>query len=95
MQHNIEHTDEKRGMRTATAMLLGLGIGIVGTVIVIGANEEKFGRAVKMTKKRAREFGETVHDKYDDVLNNSKEHGAKAAYAVERGAKKVGDKLSE
>ena len=94
MSNEIERSDG-RGMNTGLAMLLGLGIGIVGTVIVIGANEERFGRAVVRTRRRAREIGDSVHERYDDVINNTRERGATAAYAVERGAKKIGDKLSE
>ncbi len=95
MQHNIDKVDGRNGMRPSTALLLGLGIGIVGTVIVIGANEEKFGRAVRQTKKRAREIGDDVRDKYDDVLDSARERGAQAAYAVGRGAERLGDRLSE
>ncbi len=95
MSNKHDNSDERSGMSPVTAMLLGLGVGIVGTVIVVAANEERFGSAVRRTRVRAREVGENVRVKYEDVKNNTRERGASAAYAVEHGAKKIGDKLSE
>jgi hypothetical protein len=95
MANYIERDEDRHGMSTGTALLLGLGIGIIGTVVVIAANEERFGSAVRNAKKRTREISDNVHERYEEVRNNTRHKGAEAAYAVEHGAKKIGDKLSE
>jgi len=95
MSYEIESTEGRRGMHPATALLLGLGIGVVGTVVVIAANEEKFGQALKNTRKRARILKHDLGERYEDAKNSTKERVAHVAESVEKGARKIGDKMHE
>lgn len=95
MSNEIQNYEEKHHMSPVVAMLLGLGIGVVGTVIVIAANEEKFGQAVRQTKKRARKLQHELGDRYEDAKNSTKERVAHVAESVEKGARKIGDKMHE
>jgi hypothetical protein len=93
MPRELENDEERRGMGTATAFLLGLGIGVVGTVLVVAANEEKFGRAVRRTKLGAAEMGKRLASRYDDAVDDVRERVVSAAEGVEHGARRVADKF--
>ena len=95
MSNSIENQEERHQMSPAVLFLMGLGIGVVGTVIVIAANEEKFSRTVRQTKQRAAEMGEQVKSRYEETLNNTRHRAADVAEKVEHGAHRLKDKLNE
>lgn len=93
MSRELQNYEERNGMSTLTALLLGVGIGVVGTVLVVAANEEKFGRAVRRTKLSAADMGKRLISRYDDAIDDVKEHVVSAAEGVEHGARRVADKF--
>lgn len=77
--------------KTAQAVLLGVGIGVVGTLLIVAANQDRFNRTVDRSrdmtnraKEAVGEFAHNVADKAHDVLLTAKN-------SVHRTAEKVAD----
>ncbi len=93
MTHEIENIEEQRGISTLAAVLMGVGIGVIGTVLVVAANEEKFGRAVRNTKQGAADMGKRIKGRYNTAVDDVRDHVVSAAESVEDGARRVANKI--
>ena len=93
MAHENYDIQEKHGMSPFMALLTGLGIGIVGTVVVIAANERKFHRVVEVGRLKAREVGNSIRDRFDEAIDDVRDGAYETADKVERTAGKVKSSL--
>ncbi len=93
MSHEIENYEDRRSISTLGAVLMGVGIGVIGTVLVVAANEERFGRAVRRTKHGAAEMGKKVRGRYNDAVDDVRDHVVSAAESVEEGARSMAKKI--
>lgn len=90
MTHELYDLDEKHHMNPMLAMLAGIGIGVVGTVVVLAANEKKFHNVVTAGRTKARDIGSKIKERFEDTVDDVKDGVAETAHTARKSARHNG-----
>jgi hypothetical protein len=90
MAHGYEHEHHgHNGMGTFGAMMIGLGVGVIGTVVMLAMNERRFHFVVEETKT----MGKKIKDRMDEGVDLARNTVADVAESAERSSHKVKSSL--
>jgi hypothetical protein len=80
-----EHHGHHNGMGTFGAMMIGLGVGVIGTVVMLAMNEKKFHYLVEEGK----DVGKRLKGRLEEGAEVAKNAVADVAEGAENSSRKV------